>query len=266
MAPQSDVDVAIVGAGFAGLAAARELDAAGRSVIVLEARNRVGGRTLNAEVGDGKVLEMGGQWIGPTQDRVAALADEVGVETFPTNTDGANRVRIDGRLRRYEGTIPKLGPLVLLDIARGLRKLNALSRRVDPDAPWATPGAERLDAVSLADWVDRTMFTRTAKRLMRVTTRTAWGAEPEGLSLLYMAFYLRSAGSFEIMTDVEGGAQQDRLVGGSQEIANRIAAELGDRVLLGSPVTRITERAGGLRIAAGRTEVSARRAIVAVPP
>jgi monoamine oxidase len=266
MSPQTDVDVAIVGAGFAGLAAARELDAAGRSVIVLEARNRVGGRTLNADIGDGEVLEMGGQWIGPTQDRVAALAREVGVETFPTHTAGANLVRIDGRLRRYEGTIPKLGPLVLLDIARGLRKLNGLARRIDPEEPWKSPDAERLDATSLAEWVDRKMFTRTAKRLMRVTTRTAWGAEPEELSLLYTAFYLRSAGSFEVMTDVEGGAQQDRLVGGSQEIASRVARELGDRVVPGSPVTRITERAGGLRIAAGRTEVSARRAIVAVPP
>ncbi len=264
---QTDVDVAVVGAGFAGLAAARELASAGRSVIVLEARNRVGGRTVNAEIGEGQVVELGGQWIGPTQERVAALADAVGVETFPTHTEGANLIRLDGRLRRYRGTIPRLGPLVLLDIARGLRKLNGLSRRIDPAAPWEARDAARLDATSLAEWVERTMFTRTAKRLMRVTTRTAWGAEPEELSMLHMAFYLRSAGSFELMTDTVGGAQQDRLVGGSQDIAIRVAAELGDRVVLGTPVTRITERAGGLRIAAGRaTEVHARRAIVAVPP
>ncbi len=262
----NEVDVAVVGAGFAGLVAAREIDAAGRSVVVLEARDRVGGRTVNADLGDGQVVEAGGQWIGPTQDRAYALAEAVGVETFPTHTDGANLIRLDGRLRRYQGTIPKLNPLALLDIARGLRKMNALSRRIDPEAPWEGDEAARLDATSVAEWVERTMFTRTAKRLMRVTTRTAWGAEPEELSMLYMAFYLRSAGSFELLTDVEGGAQQDRLVGGSQEIAIRIAAQLGDRVVLRSPVSRITERAGGLRIDAGAAEVLARRAIVAVPP
>jgi monoamine oxidase len=262
----ADVDVAVVGAGFAGLAAARELAAAGSSVIVLEARDRVGGRTANADIGDGKVVEVGGQWLGPTQDRAYALAGAVGVETFPTYTDGDNLLRLDGRLRRYSGTIPKLGPLVLLDIARGLRKLNGLAREIDPEAPWEADDAAKLDATSLAEWVDRTMFTRAAKRMLRVTARTAWGAEPEELSMLHLAFFLNSVGSFEMMTDAEGGAQQDRLVGGSQEIAIRVAEELGDRVVLRSPVSRITERAGGLRIEAGSREVLARRAIVAVPP
>src|SRR5262245_45517566 len=146
MSVQSDVDVAIAGAGFAGLAAARDLDAAGRSVVVLEARDRVGGRTVNADIGDGQVVEAGGQWLGPTQDRAYALADAVGVETFPTHTEGANLLRLDGRLRRYSGTIPRLGPLVLLDIARGLRKLNGLARKVDPEAPWEAADAEKLDA------------------------------------------------------------------------------------------------------------------------
>lgn len=266
MSAHADVDVAVVGAGFAGLAAARELAAAGSSVIVLEARDRVGGRTANADIGDGKVVEVGGQWLGPTQDRAYALAGAVGVETFPTHTDGDNLLRLDGRLRRYSGTIPKLGPLVLLDIARGLRKLNGLAREIDPEAPWEADDAAKLDATSLAEWVDRTMFTRAAKRMLRVTARTAWGAEPEELSMLHLAFFLNSVGSFEMMTDAEGGAQQDRLVGGSQEIAIRVAEELGDRVVLRSPVSRITERAGGLRIEAGSREVLARRAIVAVPP
>ncbi len=262
----SDADVAVVGAGFAGLAAARALEAAGAGVVVLEARDRVGGRVLNSAVGDGAVVEAGGQWIGPTQERAYALAREVGVETFPTNTEGSNLLRLNGRLRRYRGTIPRVSPPILLDVARALRKLNALSRRIDPEAPWAARGAERLDSTSLADWVERTMWTRTAKRLLRIATRTTWGAEPEELSLLHVAFYLRSAGSFEMLTDVEGGAQQDRLVGGSQEIAIRLAAELGDRVLLEAPVSRIATTADGLGLTSGTTEVRATRAIVCVPP
>jgi monoamine oxidase len=156
--------------------------------------------------------------------------------------------------------------VALLDIARALRKLNALSRRIDPEAPWEARDATRLDAVSLGDWVERTMWTSTAKRLLRVATRTTWGAEPEEMSLLYTAFYLRSAGSFEMLTDVEGGAQQDRLVGGSQEIALRAAAELGDRVILGAPVTRIATTPDGLVLSAGGAQIRARRTIVSVPP
>ena len=105
-----ETDVAVVGAGLAGLVAARDLKAAGASVTVVEARDRVGGRLLNEELGDGKVVEVGGQWIGPTQDRMAALAAEMGVETFPTHAEGENVFEWRGRLRRYKGTIPRLRP------------------------------------------------------------------------------------------------------------------------------------------------------------
>ena len=257
----------MVGAGFAGLAAARALDAAGVSVIVLEARDRVGGRTLNAEIGDGAVVEMGGQWIGPTQDRIAALAAELGVETFPTHSEGANLLRLDDRLRRYTGTIPRLGPLVLADIGRAVRRLNRLSRRIDPEAPWEAADARRLDATSFGAWIDREMWTRPARRMLRVAARTAWGAEPEELSLLHVGFYLRSAGGFELLTDVEGGAQQDRFVGGSQAVAVRAAEELGERVVLGAAVRRIEHGPAGVAATAGTgIGVRAKRAIVAVPP
>jgi monoamine oxidase len=259
-------DVVVVGAGFAGLAAARELAAGGVDVVVLEARDRVGGRTLNAPIGGGAVVEMGGQWIGPTQDRIAALAREVGVETFPTYGEGDNLLLLDGRLRRYRGTIPRLNPLTLIDVARGLRKLNRISRDVDPEAPWLAEDAARLDATSLATWLERNMLSRMAKRLVAVAARTVWGAEPEELSMLHIAFFLSSAGSFELLTDVEGGAQQDRFVGGSQEVAIRCAAELGERVLLSAPVGRIAHGPDGVVVEAKGIRVGARRAIVAMPP
>jgi len=261
-----DADVAIIGAGFAGLAAARSLAVAGAEPLVLEARERVGGRTLNVEIGEGKVVEMGGQWIGPTQERIAALAREVGVETFRTHTEGANLLRLDGRLRRYSGTIPRLNPLALLDVARALRKLNRLAEGIDREAPWLDRDAARLDRISLGAWIDRTLMSATAKRLIRVAGRTIWGAEPEEMSLLHTAFYVRSAGSFELLTDVEGGAQQDRFIGGSQEVATRVAAELGQRVRLGAPVSRIAHGPEGVIVDAGGDRVRARRAIVALPP
>ena len=134
------------------------------------------------------------------------------------------------------------------------------------EEPWKTPGAAELDATSVAAWIERTMRTGTARRLMRVAGRTIWGAEPEELSLLHFAFYLRSGGGFEMLTDVEGGAQQDRFEGGSQLVAIRAAEELGDRVVLGAPVRRIEHGAAGVTVEADGAVVRARRAIVAVPP
>src|ERR687889_1376035 len=140
-----EADVVVVGAGLAGLSAARELRSSGREVLVVEARDRVGGRTLNEPIGDGKVVEVGGQWIGPTQDRLAALAAELGVETFPTYGTGENVIEHHGKLRRYRGTIPRLSPLVLLDVERAQRRLNRLAGQVSLEAPWETPDARRLD-------------------------------------------------------------------------------------------------------------------------
>src|ERR671916_3254623 len=136
-----EADVVVVGAGLAGLAAARELEAQGVSAVVLEARDRVGGRTLNEPIGDGKVVEVGGQWIGPTQDRLAALAREVGVDTFPTYSEGENLIEYRGRLRRYRGTIPNINPVVLVDVERAQRRLNRMARSVPLDAPWDAPRA-----------------------------------------------------------------------------------------------------------------------------
>ena len=82
------VDVAVIGAGFAGLTAARDLTRQGASSVVLEARDRVGGRVHDRVLEDGTVLELGGQWVGPTQDRILGLLAELGIATQPTPTDG----------------------------------------------------------------------------------------------------------------------------------------------------------------------------------
>jgi monoamine oxidase len=262
-----DADLVVVGAGFAGLSAARTAAAAGAKVVVVEARDRVGGRVLNEEIGEGRIVEVGGQWIGPTQDRLAALARELGVDTFPTHSEGENVIEYGGRLRRYKGTIPRINPAVLLDVERAQRRLNQLARRVPLEAPWEAPRAEALDGQTVATWMRRNLATKGGRVLLELGIEAVWAAQPEDLSLLDLLFYIHSAGRLEMMFDTQGGAQQDRFVGGSQRVAVLMAQQLPrEDLLLAAPVRAIERADHGVTVRADGATVRARRAIVAVAP
>jgi len=266
--PQTrDADLVVIGAGLAGLSAARAAAAAGASVVVVEARDRVGGRVLNEDIGGGNVVEVGGQWIGPTQDRLAALAAKLGVETFPTHGEGENVIEYGGRLRRYRGTIPRINPVVLLDLERAQRRLNRMARRVPLEAPWEAPDAAQLDGQTAATWMRRNLVTRGGRMLLELGIEAVWAAQPEDMSLLHVLFYVHSAGGLEMLFDTEGGAQQDRFVGGSQRIPILMAQELGrENLLLGSPVRMIRRGEHGVTVEADGATVRARRAVVALAP
>jgi monoamine oxidase len=260
-----DCDIVVVGAGLAGLSAARELAGAGLDVQVLEARDRVGGRTLSQPIEEdpSDVFELGGQWVGPTQHEVMALAHELGLETFPTHGEGKNVFETDrGKIKRYSGTIPMLGPLVMLDYGRADLKLKRMIKRVSVEAPWETEDAERLDEQTFATWIRRHVRTGTAREAIATACRAVFAVEPSEVSLLHILFYAASAGGWDDLLDTEGGAQQDRIAGGTQQLSTRMAEELGDRVRLSEPVRTI--RADGDGLVAG--DIRARRAIVAIPP
>jgi monoamine oxidase len=261
------VDVVVVGAGFAGLAAARELTAAGRSVTVLEARDRVGGRVRNHALGNGKVVEVGGQWVGPTQDRVLALAKDLGVETFPTYDTGARVLHFGGRRGTYRGTIPRINPLVIADVGRAQARLESLAKRVPLDTPWSARRAESWDAMTFETWLRRNTATRAARTLLSLGIEAVFACEPGDVSLLHVLFYAHSAGSFQMAIDTGGGAQQDRFVGGSALLCERAAQQLGgDVVHLEAAVHTIDVAGETVTVESVAGTWTCRRVIVSVPP
>jgi monoamine oxidase len=266
--PEHSVDVAVVGAGLAGLVTARDVAAAGLDVLVLEARHRVGGRLLNAPLPgtDVEIVEAGGQWVGPGQDRIAALITDLGLATFPTYDTGDKLAELRGSWTRYGGRIPRLNPAVIADIGQSQVRLDRAARRVPLDAPWAAPGAARLDGQTFATWLNRRAATASGRAFSRLVTEAVWAAEPEDMSALWALFYIHSGGGVDSLINTSGGAQQDRIVGGSQRIALGLADALGDRVLTGAPVTDMAWGEAGVLVRAGGAQVRARRAVLAVPP
>jgi monoamine oxidase len=284
VAPAAEAEVAVVGAGLAGLSAARELLRGGRSVLVLEARDRVGGRVLSHHLDDGTVVEAGGQFVGPTQRHILGLAADLGVGTHPIYNDGAAIFQLGGKLLRYR-TVPRLSPVGLADAARITAALERLARRVEPEAPWQAPRAAEMDTRTLADWARRNARTRLGRAQVQLFCEGVLACEPGEVSLLHVAFYLRSAGGFRQLTGVAQAAQQDRFAGGSQLIAQRLAAQLdsgttaqldsgttaqpddsGTVLRLSTPVRRIEHSESQVRLHADGLLVTARRAVIAIPP
>jgi monoamine oxidase len=260
------VDVAVVGAGLAGLIAARDLLAAGLSVIVLEARDRVGGRLLNHKLEGGAVVELGGQWVGPTQDRVLALAEELGVGMFPTYVDGEHYLTVDGDVKRYGGDDFALPEDALADVRETQQRLQEMASTVPLDKPWRAAEAAAWDAQTADTWLAASSKTEVGIGYWRTLVPALFSAETSEMSLLHFLFYCRSGGTLDRLVATSGGAQESRLEGGSQQLALRLADGLGGAVRLGAPVTAIRQDDGGVEVTHDGGVAEAGRVIVAVPP
>ncbi|MCW5724589.1 MAG: FAD-dependent oxidoreductase [Maricaulaceae bacterium] len=259
-------DVVIVGAGYSGLRAAQLL-AGDFRVRLVEARARPGGRALLHRFGNGDEVDLGGQWAGPGQDRLYALAAAHGAAVYPLWDEGDRLVADGDRLRRYRGTIPKLPLPVLLDLHGMMSAFEGMAKTIDTLRPWAHPKAQEWDHITVAEWMARKGRTRGARAMFAVGIGAVFAAEAHEISLLHGLFYARSGGSLDRLLSVSGGAQQDRLHGGIAGLAQKMAASLPEGVPgYDEPVSRIEWSDDGVTVKTAKTAYRARRAILALPP
>jgi monoamine oxidase len=261
--PPPSFDVIVVGAGLAGLIAARAVRAHGRSVAVLEARRRVGGRNLDHPIGGGKVVELGGEWAGPGQDKVLGLAKELKVATFDAYANGDSVYYRGGQRQTYSGDIPPASPASLVELEATILQLNQMAAEVPADKPWTAPHAAAWDVVTVADWIQENNHTAEARDLAALAVRGIYGEEGTQISLLDLLSAISGVGGdFNTMI---GAAQTIRFVGGPQQLSKRLAAALGKTVRLGAPVLAIEQAGKRLTVHTAKSSFRARRVVLALP-
>ncbi|GAB7146233.1 flavin monoamine oxidase family protein [Mycobacterium riyadhense] len=262
----ADVDFCVVGAGFAGLTAALRLKQAGRSVALLEARDRVGGRTFTVTRDDGVWIDRGGAWIGPGQDRIYALMEEFGVPEYKQHNDGDAMMIVDGKKHRYGGKLPwTMSPWAVANLGVGLLTMEQMCKTIPRDAPWEAKDAAEWDRSSLGDWLERNVLSRPAREMLDMALAGPYTCAASEVSLLWMLLQMASAGGPAFVISGKGGAQDARPVGGMGALYGPMAAELGDAVQLSRPVRQIAQDADGVTVHSDGMTVRARRVIVTIP-
>jgi monoamine oxidase len=262
----AEVDYCVVGAGFAGLTAALRLKQAGHSVALLEARDRVGGRTFTEVRDDGSWIDRGGAWVGPGQDAIYGLMNEFGVPSYKQYVDGDAMMLVDGKKYRYKGTIPlSMSPWAVANIGAVFLELTQMCKSIPLEAPWEAPKAQKWDQLSWAAWLNRNTLSKPAHEILESAIGGLYTSAASEVSLLFVLYQMASAGGPSFVLGVKDGAEDARPVGGMGAIHRAVAAELGDAIHLSQPVRTIAQDADGVTVRSDDMVVRARRVVVAVP-
>ena len=228
---ESSVEVVVIGGGISGLCAAKLLSLDhGASVVVLEARNRVGGRTNTVEDPKFKYTDLGGAYVGPTQNRILRVAKELGIQTYKVYNEGSIVELLGGKRRIFNGDVSTWNPIAILDYYNMIRTLDKMGEEIPLDEPWKAPKAVEWDTMTVKEFLDKACWTTYAKKRMVQVYNDAMAAEPQDMSLLYYLWYLKSGDGVLRVAAVEDAGQERKFIGGSQQISNRIKDKLGDRV------------------------------------
>jgi monoamine oxidase len=248
----TDYDVVIIGAGLAGLSAALRLEQAGvSSILILEAKNMLGGRTLNIPVAGGYLAEGGGQWIGPGQTAIYNLMLELSISSFPAYQTG------------NDVNATTLSAAEQADYDNALLQLNNLAATVPLADPWNASNAAAWDNITLEDWMNINMTSFDGYIELYGNVSGFLSAEPSSISLLYFLFYVNSAGSLEALLD---DAQQERISGGAQRLSLALAANINATISLNSPVSALNDLGNEVEVRYNSTTVSTKKVVVAMMP
>ena len=266
MAIMTDVNYCVVGAGFAGLAAALRLKQAGESVALLEARDRVGGRTFTEVRDDGVWIDRGGAWIGPGQDRIKALMTEYGASSYKQYLGGKAMMIIGGKQYRYSGTIPwSLSPWASANLGAVFLELGQMSKSIPLEAPWEARNAEKWDQITLAKWLRSNTVSRAAHDLLETALAGCYTSAASEVSMLFALYQMASGGGPGFLLGIKDASQDSRIIGGMGAVYQPMAADIGDSLHLSQPVRRIDQDADGVTVRSDNLTIRARRVIVAVP-
>ena len=258
-------DVVVIGAGLAGLQAALNVQRTGKTVTLVEARDRVGGRTVSQQVGSA-TFDLGGQWLGPTQNRLSRLTAQAGLRTFPTFHEGKKILNHDGKISTYNSSIPSISALNLAVLQVALMRVESARKKIPVTAPMRARNAATLDATSVETVKRKLIPTRGVRGIFDAAARVIFGAEPAELSLLHFLTYLNAGGGLLKLSEIEGGAQQERFAGGAQELSKYLASKLDRGVQFNWPVRKIVQKKTKVTVHSDHESVSAQRVILAVPP
>jgi len=259
-------DVVIVGAGLSGLVAARTLAQAGADVLVLEARDRVGGRTYTEHLESGAFIYHGGQWVSPGQERIVALAKELSVSLFPSWGEGETVDWRQGARATYSGIAPPDRTNIEPAAKEAAAILARMADQVPLDAPWNAPNAAAWVSQTLDAWLAENVAQNDARALLERAIEGVFMEGPGQTSLLSALFWARSGDPLVPFVATSAPGPERRFDGGAQQLSERMAEQLGDRVLLDAWVSRIAHGTEGVEVMASGSTVSAKRAIVAMAP
>ncbi len=261
-----DRDVVIIGAGPSGLTAAYELRKAGKTVAVLEARDRVGGRTWSQNM-DGATIEIGGQWISPDQTGLYTLIEELGIETFERYKEGKSvYIAEDGTRTVYEGEDFPVGEATVAEMNKLIAEMDRLTAQVNPDAPWEHPQAAELDMISFHHWLRTISSDEAACNNIGLFIAGGMLTKPaHTFSALQALLMSSSAGSFSNLVD-EDFILDRRMVGTMQGVSIAVAQRLGEDVYLNNPVLKLDWSEEGVTAYGADVTVNAKKVVIAVPP
>ncbi len=260
------VKVIIVGAGFAGLTAAKLLHEQKISFILLEARERIGGRVYSKTTEEFGHIELGGQWVGHSQNELYSLLKEYDLNLFPTYNTGKNTVCINNKIKHYSGLIPKIDIPSLINIDYLIKDLNKKATQIDLTEPWKSPKAKQWDSITLAQYISGKSWFTNSTSILNAGLETLFAVNSAEISLLQALFYIRSGKNLDVLLSIDEGAQQHRVSEGMHSLAFKMSQPFQDRIHLNEAVLAIHQDGRETTVMTSSNSYISEKVILTIPP